>query len=154
MSRKVSASANQEQNQTQNQQQSGAAAGRSGASEAALWPVTRLTIAWTEVCMQTWSAWLEMCGVNGAAFQAAQGGAEGRADDRREIGPAWLPKFESKLVPLNRREDQAGAEAAKVSMRVRVPALPWAAGSRSVIAIDTLMPRPTGSKAEVMPIKH
>lgn len=145
MSRKVSSSSNQEQ--------SGAAVERPGVSEAALWPATKLGIAWVEICMQTWGAWLEMCGVGGTALAAGRGGADGRADDRREVGPAWLPKFESKLVPLHRRDDQ-GAEAAQVSMRVRVPTLPWAGGSRSVIAIDTLMPRPAVPKADATPTKH
>jgi hypothetical protein len=103
-----------------------------------------------DMCMQVWAAWLAPWGATGAASQS------GRApeNDRRDSGPPWVPQFQSTVVPLHRRDDEAGAEAEKVSMRLRVPVLPWDGGSRSVIAIDTLLPRAAGARSGLTQRKH
>lgn len=92
-----------------------------------------LGMPWTGWWMQGWNAWLQQYRVDGAAADP---------DDRRNNGlPPWLPKVESTVVPFRRRDDPPGAEGARISLRVRMPSLPWTEGSGSVISIDTLTPR-------------
>lgn len=119
------------------------------------WPMDDLAAAWMglpwiDLWMKTWTAWVEQCGANVAALQ----GAQINRDDRRQPGMAWLPQVESTVIPLRRRDDHPGTEAAKVSLRFRVPALPWTAGTSNIIAIDTLVPRLTETSADTSPTKQ
>lgn len=123
------------------------------AASAPEWPMGDLFAlwsgqAWMNIWMQGWSAWLQQFGMTDGALRASPGSG----DDRRQPAIPWLPQFEATVVPLRRSSDLPGAEAAKVSMRLRVPAFPWAAGTSNVIAIDTLMPRPVGEAGDIPPI--
>ncbi|NMG75171.1 hypothetical protein [Aromatoleum diolicum] len=113
---------------------------------AAAW----MGIPWMKLWMQAWTAWAEQWGVNAAALQ----GSGASAEDRRQAGLTWLPQLETTVIPLRRRDDHPGTEASKVSLRVRVPALPWTAGTTNIIAIDTLMPRLVETPDEAPPITH
>jgi hypothetical protein len=124
-----------------------------GNSVAAPWPTEPLIAAWLglpwiNLSCQAWSAWLEFCGVGAASREPAG------ADERRQAGMSWLPQIESTVVPMRRRDDLPGAEAAKISMRIRVPPLPWEAGNGSVIAIDSLRPRIVGTTKKIPPTTH
>lgn len=132
-----------------------AATSAPGAASAPEWPMGDLLALWSgqfwmNMWMQGWSAWLQQFGLSGPARQTLPG----NGDDRRQPAIPWLPQFEATVVPLRRRDDLPGAEAAKVSMRLRVPTFPWTAGTSNVIAIDTLMPRPAGEADDVPPITH
>lgn len=85
-------------------------------------------------------------------------GAEEVKDDRRRDPEApWLPRIESTVIPLCRRTDPPGSEAARITMRFSVPNVPWAGTGGNVIVLDTLLPRrasatkpvPTSSTAGV-----
>lgn len=91
-----------------------------------------LGMPWMGWWMQGWTSWFESYGVKGAASDD---------DDRRDAVVPWLPKIESTVVPFRRRDDPPGAEGARISLRVRVPGLPWSESPGSVISIDTLTPR-------------
>lgn len=114
-----------------------------GNSVAAPWPTEPLMAAWLglpwiNLSCQAWTAWMEFCGLGGARREPSS------ADERRQAAMSWLPQIESTVVPMRRRDDQPGAEAAKISMRIHVPPLPWEDGNGSVIAIDSLRPRLAG----------
>lgn len=112
--------------------------GQRGEPDAQVWPIAGITTAWMNMCMQMWAAWFELWGVRPALRD--DGGFD--ENERRNAGFPWLPKFETTVVPLRRRDDEAGSEAARMSLRVRMPAPPWAGESRSTLAVETLMPRP------------
>jgi hypothetical protein len=97
-----------------------------------------LGLPWVNLWLQAWASWLEQWGMVGRSRPPGAAADQ----ERRQPELPWVPQFEATVVPLRRRDDQPGAEAAKVSMRLRVPAFPWSPGTSNIIAIDTLMPRP------------
>lgn len=124
-----------------------------GNSVAAAWPTEPLIAAWLglpwiNLSCQAWTAWMEFCGLGAASREPAG------ADERRQAAMSWLPQIESTVVPMRRRDDTPGAEAAKISMRIHVPPLPWEAGNGSVIAIDSLRPRIAGMAKKIPPTTH
>lgn len=105
-------------------------------------PMTELAAAfmflpWMKLWADAWAGWIQQ-------YEASTSAKPGDADseDRRQNVVPWLPQFESKVIPFRRSDDVPGAEATKLSMRIRVPAFPWMVGS-NIIAIDTVMPRAT-----------
>lgn len=115
-----------------------------GNSVAAPWPTEPLVAAWLglpwlNLGCQAWTAWMEFYGLGEPSREPVG------ADERRQAGMSWLPQIESTVVPMRRRDDLPGAEAAKISMRIHVPPLPWEGGTGSVIAIDSLRPRLAGT---------
>lgn len=133
------------------------AAGRSppGDGSDPQWPLDSLTaswlgLPWVNMWMQVWSTWLEQF----AAIAAARKSGLPATEERRQDGLPWLPQFDSTVVPLRRRDDLPGAEATKVSMRVRLPAFPWVAAGSNVVAIDTLIPRPLDAPDDPMQTRH
>lgn len=128
-----------------------------GNSVAAAWPTEPMIAAWLglpwiNLSCQAWTAWMEFCGFGAARRET--GGESGSADERRQAAMSWLPQIESTVVPMRRRDDLPGAEAAKISMRIHVPPLPWEAGNGSVIAIDSLRPRIAGMAKKIPPTTH
>lgn len=124
-----------------------------GNSVAAPWPTEPVIAAWLglpwiNLSCQAWTAWMELCGFGAASRET------GGADERRQATMSWLPKIESTVVPMRRRDDLPGAEAAKISMRIHVPPLPWEGGNGSVIAIDSLRPRIAGMAKKIPPTTH
>lgn len=124
-----------------------------GNSVAAPWPTEPLMAAWLglpwiSLGCQAWTAWMEFYGFGEAGREPAG------ADERRQAGISWLPQIESSVVPMRRRDDLPGAEAAKISMRIHVPPLPWESGKGSVIAIDSLRPRLAATIRKVPPTTH
>lgn len=95
-------------------------------------PPAWLGMPWMNWWMQGWTTWLQNFAANAAPASD---------DDRRNAVLPWLPKVESTVVPFRRRDDPPGAEGARISLRVRVPGLPWSEHSGSVISIDTMTPR-------------
>ena len=92
---------------------------------------------WFDLWLQAWGAWLAPWG-----GLRTVSGRSGDGDDRRQPDFPWVPQFEAKVIPLRRSDDLPGSEAAKVSMRLRVPGFPWTGQASNVIAIDTIVPRP------------
>lgn len=107
------------------------------------WPLSDLAAAWTgmpwiNLWMQSWATWLGQHGPESAPAHAS-GRVRAPRPERRHAEIPWVPKIESSVIPFCRSEDEPGAEATRLSMRVRVPILPWMGGS-NVISIDTVMP--------------
>ncbi|WP_407280843.1 hypothetical protein U5817_11440 [Aromatoleum evansii] len=107
------------------------------------WPFSDIAAVWTGVpwinlWMQSWATWL---GQHGPEIERSPATGRVRAPrpERRQAELPWVPKIESTVIPFCRSEDEPGAEATRLSMRVRVPTLPWMGGS-NVISIDTVMP--------------
>ena len=116
------------------------------------WPFADLTAAWMrmpwiDMWMQSWATWLGQHGPNNASAHPS-GRARAPLPERRHAEIPWVPKLESTVIPFCRSEDEPGAEATRLSMRMRVPTLPWMGGS-NVISIDTVMPhRPDGKRGD------
>ena len=113
----------------------------SRADDAPRSPMTELAAAfmgvpWMKVWADAWTGWIQQYEASMSALQ--RGGAD--SEDRRQNAVSWMPQFESKVIPFRRSDDLPGAEATKLSMRLRVPVFPWMGGS-NIIAIDTVMPR-------------
>lgn len=125
-----------------------AAADAPGDPVTLLWPMSSLGLAWMNMCLEIWGAYLEQWSESAAKRPPGSSVAA----DRRDAGMPWLPQFASTVVPLHRREDAPAGEADKLSVRLRVPALPWGGGG-SVIAIDTLVPR-SGPATAAPPTRH
>lgn len=124
-----------------------------GNNVTAPWPTEPLVAAWLglpwiNLGCQAWTAWMEFCGFGGASREPAD------AEERRQATMSWLPQIESTVVPMRRRDDLPGAEAAKISMRIHVPPLPWEAGNGSVVAIDSLRPRLAAPAKKIPPTTH
>ena len=110
------------------------------------WPPGELTamwlgLPWVNLYFQAWARWLDELSLTTEPWRKARE----LNDDRRREPPPWVPQFETSVIPLRRSTDMPGSEAARVSMRMSVPSLPWAPGTGNVISIDTLLPRPTNS---------
>lgn len=106
-----------------------------------VWPVgdvADLWMPWMNLWMNSWSALLGPYGPTTSIRPATRTQLALKAD-RRETEVPWVPQIESTVIPFRRRDDRPGMEATKLSMRVRVPSLPWVGGS-NVISIDTVMP--------------
>lgn len=93
-----------------------------------------LGLPWLNLWAQAWQAWLA------PHAQPLEGPAP--TAERRQTAGAWLPQFEATVIPFRRRDDVAGTQATRLSMRVHVPGLPWLGSPGNVIMIDTLLPRP------------
>jgi hypothetical protein len=109
---------------------------------AGAWPVAEvadLWMPWMNLWMRSWSAMLGPYGPT-TSIRPAPTPLALKADLREPDAP-WVPKIESTVIPFRRRDDRPGMEATKLSMRMRVPSLPWVGGS-NVISIDTVMPHP------------
>lgn len=124
-----------------------------GKSVAESWPTEPLMAAWLglpwiNLSYQAWTAWMEFFGLGGGSREPAS------VEERRQAAMSWLPQIESTVVPMRRRDDQPGAEAAKISMRIHVPPLPWEDGNGSVIAIDSLRPRLAAMSKKDSPTTH
>lgn len=92
---------------------------------------------WLTMWARTWTTWMQQL----SALTALPTGDADRDDERRLRGLPWLPYVETTVVPLRRSSDPPGAEAAKVSLRLRVPSSPWTPSETNVISFDALMPR-------------
>lgn len=113
------------------------------------WPLSDLATArtgmpWINLWMQSWATWLGQHGPESAPARAP-GRVRAPRPERRHAEIPWVPKIESTVIPFCRSEDEPGAEATRLSMRVRVPTLPWMGGS-NVISIDTVMPHGSDKK--------
>jgi len=94
---------------------------------------------WMNLYLRTWTRWMEQLSQSAVRERKARE----LNDDRRRDAVPWMPQFEATVIPLRRSTDRPGSEAARLSMRVSMPSLPWAPGTDNVISIDTLLPRPT-----------
>lgn len=117
----------------------------------AAWPFSDLTAAWMgmpwfNLWMRSWARWLGPQNLAGGRMHSSVRADSGRPERRHEEAP-WVPRIESTVIPFCRSEDAPGSEATKLSMRVRVPTLPWMGGS-NVISIDTVMPHGPEKKRE------
>ncbi|BAL23500.1 hypothetical protein [Azoarcus sp. KH32C] len=108
------------------------------------WPPRELTaiwfgVPWMNFYFRFWNRWIEQLNRgSGTAHRDRE-----MNDDRRHDAVPWMPQFEATVIPMRRSTDTPGSEAARLSMRVSMPSLPWAPGTGNVISIDTLLPRPT-----------
>ena len=117
----------------------------------ATWPFADVTAAWmgmpwVNLWMQSWATWLGQHGPDIAPARASGRTRSARPERRRAELP-WVPKIESTVIPFCRTEDEPGTEATRLSMRVRMPTLPWMGGS-NVISIDTVMPHGPDKKRD------
>ncbi|MCC4117356.1 hypothetical protein LLG90_18540 [Aromatoleum toluclasticum] len=117
----------------------------------ATWPFADVTAAWmgmpwVNLWMQSWATWLGQHD-EGHPPARSSGRARSRRPERRHAELPWVPRIESTVIPFCRSEDEPGAEATRLSMRLRVPTLPWMGGS-NVISIDTVMPHGPDKKRD------
>lgn len=110
-----------------------------------VWPGLSLMTPWLEFWGNYWAHWLGR-GFSTTTRRPARRHS-GEPERRQEEALPWVPKVETTVIPLRRRTDPPGQQAAKISMELRVPALPWLGGG-NVISMDAFLPRDQEAEAE------
>lgn len=113
-----------------------------------MWPGPSLMTPWLEFWGNYWAHWLGR-GFSTTTRRPARRHS-GEPERRQEDVLPWVPKVETTVIPLRRRTDPPGQQAAKISMELRVPSLPWLGGGK-VIAIDALLNRDPEAEVESSP---
>ncbi len=128
-------------------------------SAAAAW-VPWLGLPWTawNEGLRLWQAWCQAWQPNGSGVVGPP--AEVAELGERRMAPIapWLPQVDATVIPLRRNGDAPGARAARLSLRVRMPSLPWS-GPGEVIALEAIVARAdpaaraalAGDAAKVLP---